>query len=67
MSTQVFVQLLLFALKGIPHVKYETKLLIMPVSLLFPQIGPNLSKILAQDHTHFVFCWFPIKYVRGFN
>ena len=34
-STQVFVQPLVFALKGIPHVKYEKNVLLMPVSLLF--------------------------------
>ena len=39
-STQVFAQLLLFALNGIPHVKYEENLLIMPVSLLFSQHWP---------------------------
>ena len=29
------VQPLFFALKGIPHVKYEKKLLTMPISLLY--------------------------------
>ena len=31
------LQPLLFALKGIPQVKYEKKLMILPVSLLFSQ------------------------------
>ena len=36
-------------------------------STFFHNIGPNLSQIFPQDHTHFdFFCWFPIKYVRGF-
>ena len=33
------VQSLPLALKGIPHVKYEKKLLIMPISLLSSQHG----------------------------
>ena len=33
----------------------------------FYNIGPNLAQILPQDHTHFIFCWFPMKYVRGLN
>ena len=34
---------LLFTLKGIAHVKYEQNQLLMPVSLLFTQIDPNLA------------------------
>ena len=31
-------------------------------------IGPNLVQLLPQYQTHFdLFCWFPMKYVRGFN
>ena len=60
-----------FPLKGIPHVKYEKNLLIMPVSLLFSQHwGPNLAQILPQDHIHFdLFCWFSnvMKYAKRFN
>ena len=37
LSIQLFVQLLLFALKGIPYVTYEKNLLIIPVPLLFAQ------------------------------
>ena len=44
-----------FLLKIVPHVKYERNLLIMPVSLLFHNIGPNFAQILPQDHTHFDF------------
>ena len=37
-STQMFVEPLLFALKGIPHINMKKKpLLIMPISLLFSQ------------------------------
>ena len=55
----MFVQPLLCALKGIPHAKYEEKKLIMPFSLLFHNIGPNLVQILPRDHTHFfaIFQW----------
>ena len=38
---------LIFALKGILQIKYEKNLMIMPVSLLFHNIGPNLAQILA--------------------
>ena len=37
----MFAKPLLFALKGIPHAKYEN--------------SPNLVQILPQDHTHFNF------------
>ena len=52
----MFVQPLFFALNGIPQVKYEKKLSIMPISLLFiHNIGPNLAQILPQDHCQFDF------------
>ena len=51
----MFVKPLFLALKCIPHVKYEKKLLIIPISLFFHNIGPNLAQILPQDHTHFDF------------
>ena len=53
----MLAQPLLFALKGIPHVKYEKK----PIDnacfffYFFHNIGPNLGQILPQDHTHFDF------------
>ena len=60
----MFVQPLLSASKGISHVKYEKKLLIMPFLYFFHNIGPNLAQILPQDHTHFTFfVYFPMKYV----
>ena len=34
---------------------WEKNLFIMPVSLLFYNIVPNLAQILPQDHTHFDF------------
>ena len=51
----MFVKPLFFAFKGIPLVKYEKKLSIMLISLLFHNIGPNLAQILTEDHTHFDF------------
>ena len=46
----------------------KKKLLIMPVSFSFYNIGANLAQILPQDHTFFVFfSWFPIKYVTVFS
>ena len=43
----MFAQPLFFALKGIPGVKYEKKLSIMPISLLFSQhwaeFGPHFA------------------------
>ena len=39
--------------------------MILPVSLLFHNIGHNLAQILPQDHTQFdFFCWFSMKYVN---
>ena len=43
----MFVQPLFFALKGIPLVKYEKKLSIMPSSVLFSQhwvFGPDFAQ-----------------------
>ena len=46
---------LLFALKGIPLVKYEKNLMVMPVHYFIHNIGPNLAQTLQQDHTHLTF------------
>ena len=68
----MFVQTLFFALKCIPHAKYEKKLLIINCECaflyFFHNIEPNLAQILSQDHIHFdFFVWFLMKYVMGFN
>ena len=52
----MFVQSLLFALKGIPYVKYEKKTIDNGrFFTFFHNIGPNLAQISPQDHTHFDF------------
>ena len=52
----MFVKPILFALKGIPHVKYEKKTIDNGLFLyFFHNIGTNLAQILPQDHTHFYF------------
>ena len=46
------------------------KILLSAAQLLQHQKSSNLAQILPQDHTHFdffFFCWFSVKYVRGFN
>ena len=48
----MFVQPMLSALKNILNVKIFP---IMPISLLFSKIEPDLAQILPQDHTHFEF------------
>ena len=66
-SIHAFEQALLFTLKGIPHVKYEKNLLIMPFSftffttlgLIWPKFCPKTTPALI------FFCWFLMKYANG--
>ena len=51
----MFVKPLFFALKGIPHVKYEENYPQCPFLYFFHNIGPNFAQILQQDHTQFDF------------
>ena len=52
----MILQPLFFALKGIPPVNYEKKPNDIAVFLYnFHNVGPNLAKILPQNHTHFNF------------
>ena len=52
----MFVKPLFFALKGIPHVKYEKKTIDKAhFFTFFRNTGPTLAQILPQDHTHFDF------------
>ena len=65
----MFVKPLLFALKGIPNVKYEKKAIdnnhfftfFTTLGLIWPKFCPKARPTLI------FFAWFLVKYVRGFN
>ena len=69
MFTQVVLQPLLIALKGIPQVKYEKNpndiaclfTFLTTLDTIWPKFGPKTTPDLI------FFCWFPMKYVREFN
>ena len=66
----MFVKPLFFALKGIPHVKYEKKpidnahfffIFSTTLGLIWLKFCPKPTPTLI------FFAWFLVKYVRGFN
>ena len=56
-STQVYLKPVFLAFKCIPHAEFEKSSLIMPVSLFFYNIGPNLVQILFQRPHPLYFFW----------
>ena len=63
----LYIHFLYIPLKGIPHVKHEKSYWLSLFLYFFHNIGPNLTQILQRLHPFWLFCWFPMKYVRGFN